>query len=338
MLQIEKILGKRERLAPRLPIMKPIAINASVANVCNLKCEFCSNADKNFKHNKSFIDLKTMKSFVDNLAYHSVKLKVLTLAGTGEPLLHKDIVKMVSYISEGKITESIDIITNATLLNEQLSRELSEAGLGTLRISINGLSDEEYEKYTGRKIDYESLRNSIEYFYKHKGNTRVYIKIMSYMVNTEERRLKYESDFKNICDVLNIENVFQLSNDINYSEMVVHNGTNMKGGEQVQAEICPLPFYQCYLNADGTISACCEAGAWHTPPMLIMGNIEKESINDIWNGEKMNKLRVSLLRNENIGICRNCSFFRNNIYKEDVLDYDCENLLEIYLGMLNNNI
>lgn len=51
---------------------------------------------------------------------------------------------------------------------------------------------------------------------------------------------------------------------------------------------CPLPFTQLCMNNDGTINPC---GGLHHP----LGNINEQSLHEIWNGEKAKEFRESIL-------------------------------------------
>lgn len=62
--------------------------------------------------------------------------------GFGEPLFHPNIVKMIARLKALGIT--VELITNGTLLTRELSRELIEAGLDTLWVSLDGATPESY--------------------------------------------------------------------------------------------------------------------------------------------------------------------------------------------------
>ncbi len=65
-----------------------------------------------------------------------------------------------------------------------------------------------------------------------------------------------------------------------------------------EGKFCPLPFLQLQLNPFGDISACCFSGEHK------VGDIQTDSIKDIWNGSEIKKWRQEFL-DGNIGICKN---------------------------------
>lgn len=225
---IENLNGKRQLLAEKLPLKVPFSISVTTANVCNLKCEFCAISEAGRKKNKSFLDIETFELAMSSLLRCKWHLKQIVLVGLGEPLLNKNIVYFVKYIKENNISDKVHIVTNAVPLNKILSDSLIDANLDICRISINGLSSDDYLKYTGVKIDFDNLVNNIAYLYKNKNsNLQIYIKIMDYMVDTDKKKELFYKIFKDICDVINIEYVTEMSTTLDYSN--VTDKTSQKG-------------------------------------------------------------------------------------------------------------
>lgn len=71
----------------------------------------------------------------------------------GEPLLREDIVQVVRLLSERKSIEEISMVTNGTLLTQQLARSLKRSGLARINVNIPSVSSETYENLTGGKLD-----------------------------------------------------------------------------------------------------------------------------------------------------------------------------------------
>jgi MoaA/NifB/PqqE/SkfB family radical SAM enzyme len=60
-------------------------------------------AQRGYISEQSYIDFELYKKCIDDLCKFPEKIKMLRFAGTGEPLLHKDIVKMVKYAAERQV-------------------------------------------------------------------------------------------------------------------------------------------------------------------------------------------------------------------------------------------
>jgi len=69
------------------------------------------------------------------------------LMGQGEPLINKDIPVMVKMAKDAEIAERVEIISNGSLLDKTMSDRLIEAGLDTLRISLQGLNSKNIKTY-----------------------------------------------------------------------------------------------------------------------------------------------------------------------------------------------
>lgn len=340
-LEIEKISGKREKLEEKLPLEVPYSIQVMTANVCNLECEFCDCSIKNRKISNPFLSESIYKKFIDSVSEKHWKLKQIILTGIGEPLLNKNIDSFIGYAKNRKIMEHIDLITNGVLLNKEMADRLIKVELDVIRVSINGLSDEEYERYTGKKIDFKQLVKNIEYYYNNKKpNMKVYVKIMNYMVKSEEKKKKFFSLFESIADVVNIENIAELSTDIEYDSIISdEQSVGIKGAQLIQTDICTMGFYSCVLNTNGSISACCVAGPRTNPPSLVMGNIMEHEIDEIWNGSCFCQFRLDMLQKgvlHSYPECKVCKGYLASMHPEDVIENHKERIIKELLFSLDN--
>jgi radical SAM protein with 4Fe4S-binding SPASM domain len=69
--------------------------------------------------------------------------------------------------------------------------------------------------------------------------------------------------------------------------------------------ICPTPFTTLILNPNGDVGCCRQLTNHH-----VIGNIFKESLEDIWNGEKVRLWRKEFLEGK-ISTCSECMEFRH---------------------------
>lgn len=126
---------------------------------CNLNCKMC------FRN--TWIDEElgnmTMETFHNAINTMPSGVEKIFFGGMGEPLFHSNIIEMVK-IASSKVKE-VEILTNGTLLNEEMSKKLLEAGLTMLWISIDSLEPEGYEKIrVNSKL--EKIINNIKTFNK----------------------------------------------------------------------------------------------------------------------------------------------------------------------------
>ncbi|MBU1052815.1 MAG: radical SAM protein [Proteobacteria bacterium] len=315
----QSVGGKRTRLAEAIPLYTPFMVQIFPAYACNFRCNYCIHSlpkkGRGFIADKSMMDFDLYKKCIDELAEFPQKLKMLRFAATGEPLLHPQIAEMVKYARDKKVAKSFDIVTNASLLTNELSDNLIEAGLDWLRISIQGLSSKKYKEICRVDINFDKFTENIRYFYKNKKECKIYIKIIDCALEENERE-KFYDIFGNICDKIAIEHLAPAVPNIDYTKLSNTPLATTQNGNAVQnAQICPQPFYMLQINPDGNIVPCC---GMQTP--FVCGNSQKENIFDVWNGENLKKFQFAMLKKQKNNICSKCEAYKFGMFEEDVLD------------------
>jgi len=108
-------------------------------NECNLKCRTCIRNiwDEPLGH----MNWATFARIIEGLQTFS-PVPTVFFGGFGEPLSHPQIVEMVTQTKA--LGASVELITNGTLLTEDLSRRLIEARLDVLWVSIDGTTPSSY--------------------------------------------------------------------------------------------------------------------------------------------------------------------------------------------------
>ncbi len=122
---------------------------------CNLKCEMCPR--NSFKQSPGDMDLNLYKK-LSKYFYPGI---AVNLAGWGEPLLHPRLAEMVKIAKEkgGKV----GFTTNATLLDKETSEELIKDGLDFIDFSLDGGTQDVYERIR-RGADFYNVINNIKKF------------------------------------------------------------------------------------------------------------------------------------------------------------------------------
>ena len=69
-------------------------------------------------------------------------------------------------------------------------------------------------------------------------------------------------------------------------------------------QFCVRPFNEFYITQDGRVVLCCQD--WSVQE--VMGNVNDNTIEEIWNNEKYTARRESLLRKERTDLCAKCDF------------------------------
>jgi radical SAM protein with 4Fe4S-binding SPASM domain len=84
-----------------------------------------------------------------------------------------------------------------------------------------------------------------------------------------------------------------------------HDLTNLKL-KQVINNQCQLPFEQLVIGSNGEVALCCE----DMYKMNNFGNVKKQTLSEIWFGEKFNFYRKKLKerKRKELDLCSNCTF------------------------------
>lgn len=318
---------KRAMLYEVLPLKFPFALDFFVSNACNFRCFYCLQAEKQhqaayFKKG-SMMTFDTFKACVDNICKEG-KLKILTMSGTGEPLMNPDIVKMVKYAVTSGVADSIEIVSNGSLLTHTLSKQLAEAGLSKLRISLQGLSNKEYKERSNVDLDYEELKEQIHYFYQVRKQTTLYVKVMDFMVNEAERKEKFFADYESYCDQISIESLVPLYDTIDYSVSGSSFNSSLYGTQTQNCKVCTRPFFHCAVEYDGSMIPCCIL-----PPSIVYGNAAEDFAQG-WNGKKRASFLLDLLKGQKkkYQTCASCTDSVYRTRETDILDEHIDELIE----------
>lgn len=315
--------GVRERLADALPLDTPYMIQMFPAYACNFRCGFCLHALDRSRHgyisDVPFMSMDLYRKCIDDMKQFPRKLKMLRFAAIGEPLLHREIAEMIAYAKAADIAQSVDIVTNGTLLTPALSDKLIAAGLDRLRISVEGLSAEDYLAHTGQTIDFERFVEQIQYFYNHSRHTHVYIKIIDYMVQEPGQKERFFELFRPICHSIAVEHLTPTIEEINYDQLSGGMETDkpQNGESLLDVDVCPQGFYMMQINPDGKVVPCC---SMKYPG--ILGDVHQNTVPEIWTGERFNRFRREMLEDRcgTSPVCRDCKLYLYDLHPEDVLD------------------
>jgi len=120
-------------------------LRISVTDRCNSRCKYCMPADGvEFKPHIDVLSFEEIEKIVK--AFAKLGVKKIRLTG-GEPLVRKNIVELVRKISKIDGIKEITMTTNGLLL-KKYAKELKEAGLNRVNISIDTLNFDKYSEIT----------------------------------------------------------------------------------------------------------------------------------------------------------------------------------------------
>lgn len=213
-------------------------LRISVTDRCNLKCIYCipEGCNKHLSH----YDILTFEEIVE-ITKIAVKNGVNKVRITGgEPLVRKDIVKLVEMLSKINGINDLSMTTNGILLSE-LAYSLKAAGLHRVNISLDAVDADKYRQIT-RGGDVNKVFEGIN---AAKNARLTPIKINC--VIKENKNERDALDVKKYCEENNIE--------IRYiHQMNLKNGhfAVVEGGDGGNCSRCN----RLRLTADGKLKPC----------------------------------------------------------------------------------
>lgn len=233
-------------------ISHPYLANIEPCNICNLKCVLCpsgGNYDKTMKRGKMTLD--TFNKIIDEYGKY---LTTLLLYNYGEPFLNKDLLKMVKIAHNKGI--GVWLSTNFQIFNEVMALDVVTSGLERLIISVDGSTQEIYEKYrVGGSL--EKLLNNIET-----------LKSTKYLFNSNRPIIELQTVLMS-HNKENIINIKRLADKYNIYHRIVPCSLMGSDKDEFLVDKTTNPYYQGKLKScfwtyrwivfdwDGEMYPCC---------------------------------------------------------------------------------
>ena len=133
-------------------VQEPVCLYLEVTNRCNLFCMTCPRTFEELEP-PSDMSWELFTSIVDQFP----NIERVVLHGVGEPMMVAGLPNMVRYLKERCVYVLFN--TNGTLMREKKGRELIEAGLDEMRISLDAAEPKAFEAVRGRDLFDRIVRN-----------------------------------------------------------------------------------------------------------------------------------------------------------------------------------
>lgn len=121
-------------------------LRVSITDHCNLRCIYCVTDNISWVPHEEILRFEEIAKIVRVLVKEGIRKIRIT---GGEPLLRKGLPDFISQISGLKGIEDLSVTTNGVLLH-RLARDLKQAGLKRINVSLDTFKPERYKTITGR--------------------------------------------------------------------------------------------------------------------------------------------------------------------------------------------
>lgn len=332
----------RHQLHEVVPLNTPYSVNIEPSSRCNIKCVYCvhsltSTELKNQGYSDNYLGAnmkpETFQLLLDQLCAFPDKIRSITFGGVGEPLMHPKLAEMVGKIKESNVTDRINLITNGLLLSKRRSAELVEAGLSSIKISLQGIDAQAYYETCGARIDFDSFLDNLDFLYQNKKQCLIGIKVPDISLyrgaaaeEYPQRKERFRELFESKCDRIGIEHIVPCFANVDYSQIKGMSGhVSRYDIPERKVKVCSQPFYRLNIMQNGSVTLCTMLGL-HEEWM----NIHQASLMEIWNSAARKQKLIKNLRNiydEELSLCKNCNIKFDFAYEEDMLDPYAEEII-----------
>lgn len=264
----------------------PEIYQIEVSSICNLSCVMCPKQHFPRKNNQSFIDFKIVEPMVDRGEFDNTLFTELQMSG--EPLLypHKRLSDLIDLLKSVGIL--LGLSTNGHFLEYQESNLLK---LDFVTISLDSIRNyTQIRKCRDFPTDINSLLKTIKKFLVKAAEKHISVDIQVIELDGWGDELSYiKEEFQNFpCNIRTFPDAF-----LSY--------TNPEKAPKDNS-LCLNLWNSVSIQSNGNVVPCCISQGDN----LILGNIEEQSLKEIWKGSVLNNLRSSHLRGVLPDICKKC--------------------------------
>lgn len=266
-----------------------------LSNACNHACIFCTHQ----KMQRQVGHIDKLKCFNILQEAYDLGTREVGFYATGEPFLIKD---LGDYIKEAKRIgyTYVYLTSNGALATPDRIREVIDAGLDSIKFSINAPQRKLYEFIHG-KDDFDKVVEHLRYLNQYRSesgkNYKIYVTgILTRF--TENLKDKYYEVFGNLADQIVFKYVYNQGGYMQEIDELLRCDCDTE-----ERRRCNLPFDAISVTQEGYLSI--ENADYEN--MLIVADLNKVSLKEGWYGEKMKEMRRRFLEDDLEGtICDGC--------------------------------
>ena len=326
-------------LLPVLVERPPVCLYLEVTNRCNLLCTTCP---------RTFEDLEPPTDMSWELFTSIVgqvpDLSRAVLHGVGEPMMVRDLPRMVRHLRDRGVHVLFN--TNGTLLDEKHGRELIDAGLSELRVSLDAAEPRTFQLVRGvdafekivanvraftalqRRLGAElprvslwltGLRETLEELPRfvelaHElGVPEVHLQRLVYFPGGQGLARPESALFENLAGAEQgllrraEEKALALGIKFNASGAVEPEESLKKRSGDQPWSLCRRPWTLMYFTATGRALPCCIAPfSLRGYESFTLGDATQQTLHEIWSGPRYQEFRRALASDKPPDACASC--------------------------------
>ena len=285
----------------------PYSITTEPTNLCNLNCPECPTGNKTSNIPKGKMDFTFYKKVIDEVK-SSIIYQMLYFQG--EPFLNPEIFKMIKYSDDNKIYTTLS--TNGHFLSMENNRKIIQSGLKEILISVDGITQESFEKYRiGGNLNtvLNGIKNLIASKQELKSKyPKIIVQFLVFKHNEHEIK-----DIQILCKKLKVDKLELKSAQIYHPENSKFIPENSKYARYQQKDLqiknklknrCFRVWSTLVVTWEGFIIPCCFDKYNHH----VIGSISNKEAFLLWKSKQFNTFRHQILHDrKGVKICHNCT-------------------------------
>jgi radical SAM protein with 4Fe4S-binding SPASM domain len=270
----------------------PVEFIVETTAKCNIYCPMCPR--ETHKQPKEDMRDEIFKRLVQEAGESA---EHMMLIGLGEPLLDPKIFQRIEFCERHGVSTLLS--TNGTLLDETASDRLLRSKLEHITLSFDGSTKESFEYYR-KGARFERVRDNFVRFARMKKERGAKVQIVVQMVRMEKNWNEVDDFVRFWSSVPGVDHVRVKADETNLMRPAA--------GHESDEWKHPCHYLwrgPMYVKHNGDIYPCCQSYMLDGAPV---GNIGAESLNDIWNGAPMRRMREAHVtgRAGDIPVCSRC--------------------------------
>ncbi|UCH85544.1 MAG: radical SAM protein [Candidatus Latescibacterota bacterium] len=273
---------------------KPEFIQIETNIACNASCPFCPQKTMTRKPHRMSDEI--WMKIIDDTRGHGITYRPFMI---NEPLSDKRMGKIMRYIRKDD-TARIEINTNGELMTDQMADEILDAGIDTIRFSIDGFSEQTFAQ-SRVGVNYERTFERTLKFVKRSakagGAKRIEVRMIDMDINKHEQEAYKQ--FWSQAGAIPIVTYF-------------YRWPWEPGVERVNLP-CLKILREMFFYVNGKATLCC----WDAHERAVIGDVMTTNVFDIWNGAVNQRYR-SLLergRRDQILLCSRCEAYKDHPFE-----------------------
>jgi len=292
-----KIYERMERKAKEfLPLLSqeppfPRLMNVELSNVCNHSCTFCAYSV--MERTKGNIDVENLERWLAEA--YELGVREVGLHSGAEPFASPHLEHFTAYCKQLGF-EYVYISTNASLATPERMKKVIDAGMDSIKFSINAGDRETYRQIHGQD-HFDRVIAHLKFASEYRGERKKPYMAISFVETTENIRT--------------LERLKELTAGF-VDEYLSFKPTNQNGQmsgvgdgppKQARLDVCTVPFNKIHISMEGFLRLCCN----DYENLLALEDLNKVSLKEAVYSERFKQARRRHLDDDLEGmLCHNC--------------------------------